>query len=219
MFLNITNKIEMGYINMSNASTQVDFYTAVQNRRSYYAISKESVASDERIQEIVEFAVKHVPSSFNSQTGRVVVLLGEQHDKLWNITTETLKGVVPEEKFAPTQEKMDMFQAGYGTILFFEDQSIIRSLQDQFAAYAENFPIWSNQSSGMLQFAIWTALESEGFGATLQHYNPLIDEKVAAEWNISEDWKLIAQMPFGKPTAPAGDKEFAPLDQRVKVYK
>ncbi|WP_046174318.1 nitroreductase family protein [Domibacillus indicus] len=204
---------------MSNISTKADFYTAVENRRSYYAISKDPVASDERIQEIVEFAVKHVPTSFNSQSGRVVVLLGEQHDRLWDITTETLKAIVPEESFASTQEKMDSFQAGYGTLLFFEDQSIVRSLQEQFPLYAENFPVWSNQSSGMLQFTIWTALETEGFGATLQHYNPLIDEKAAAEWNIPEDWKLIAQMPFGKPAAPAGDKEFAPLEDRVKIYK
>lgn len=204
---------------MSNTSIQTDFYTAVQSQCSHYAISKESVASDERIQEIIEFAVKHVPTAFNSQTGRVVVLLGDQHDTLWDITTETLKNVVPEESFASAQEKMDMFQAGYGTVLFFEDQSIVRSLQEQFALYADNFPVWSNQASGMLQFTVWTALENEGFGATLQHYNPLIDEKAAVQWNIPADWKLIAQMPFGKPTAPVGDKEFAPLDERVKVYK
>lgn len=62
-----------------------DFSTALKNRRSHYAISKDSVISDERIQEIVNEAVKHTPSSFNSQSARVVVLLGEQHDKLWNM--------------------------------------------------------------------------------------------------------------------------------------
>ncbi|OLN22151.1 nitroreductase [Domibacillus antri] len=204
---------------MSNISTKADFYTAVENRRSHYVISKDFVASDEKIQEIVEFAVKHIPTAFNSQTGRVVILLGEQHDKLWDLTTETLRAVVPADSFASTQEKMDLFKAGYGTVLFFEDQSIVRGLQEQFALYADNFPVWSEQASGILQFTVWTALEAEGFGATLQHYNPLIDEKVASEWNVPGDWKLIAQMPFGKPVAPAGDKEFSPLENRVKVYK
>ena len=92
-------------------------------------------------------------------------------------------------------------------------------MQEKFPLYRDNFPIWSLQSSGMLQFAIWTALELEGWGASLQHYNPVIDEAVRAEWKIPASWKLIAQMPFGKPAEPAGDKEFRPLAERMMVYK
>ncbi|WHY73549.1 nitroreductase family protein [Fictibacillus enclensis] len=196
-----------------------DFLKSVEDRRTYYGISKETVASDERIQEIVEHAVKHTPSSFNSQSARVVVLLGENHDKLWNITKETLRKMVPADKFAPTEDKMNAFGSGYGTVLFFEDQKVIEGLQESFAAYADNFPIWSHHSSGMLQLVIWTALENEGLGASLQHYNPLIDEEVKREWNVPESWNLIAQMPFGKPAAVPGEKEFQPLEDRVKIYK
>lgn len=205
-------------MNSSNVATR-DFYTAVKERRSIYAISNEQVASDERIKEIIDHAVKYTPSSFNSQSARVVVLLGDKHKKLWDITTDTLKAIVPADQFGPTQEKMDAFGAGYGTVLFFEDLEVVEGLQKQFAAYAENFPIWSNQSNGMLQLVVWIALEQEGYGASLQHYNPLIDDKVKAEWNIPASWKLIAQMPFGKPVAPAGDKDFLPLEERVKIFK
>ena len=196
-----------------------EFLSAIEQRRSLYEISNEKVVSEERVQEIVEFAVKHTPSAFNSQSARVVVLFGEQSNKFWNITTETLRKVVPAENFASTQEKMDMFNAGYGTILFFEDQSIIEDLQSKFDLYADKFPVWSNESSGMLQLVVWTALEAEGLGATLQHYNPLIDDEVKATWDIPENWKLAAQMPFGKPVASAGEKQFNPLEERVKVYK
>ncbi|MEK3734465.1 MULTISPECIES: nitroreductase family protein [Paenibacillus] len=197
-----------------------DFSTAIKERRSYYAITKESVISDERIQEIVNEAVKYTPSSFNSQSARVVVLLGEQHDKLWNITEGILKEVVGDgDAFKSTAEKMASFRAGYGTVLFFEDNDVVADLQKNFALYADNFPVWSNQSNGMLQLVVWTALEAEGLGASLQHYNPLIDDKVKAEWSIPDSWKLIAQMPFGKPAAEPGDKEFAPIEDRVKVYK
>ncbi|EMA6341790.1 nitroreductase family protein [Bacillus cytotoxicus] len=196
-----------------------DFYKAIEDRRSIYGISKEQVVSDEKIQEVIQHAVKHTPSAFNSQSARVVVVLGEQHDKLWDLTKETLRKIVPENNFGPTEEKMNAFKSGYGTVLFFEDGKVVESLQEQFASYKENFPKWSEQSSGMLQFVIWTALEIEGFGATLQHYNPLIDDEVKKEWNVLESWKLIAQMPFGKPVAPAGEKEFQPLENRVKFYK
>ncbi|WP_410979646.1 nitroreductase family protein [Bacillus cereus] len=196
-----------------------DFYTALKERRTYYGINKEVQVSDEKIKEIVEFAVKYTPSAFNSQTARLVVLFGEAHDKLWDITTETLRKVVGDGDFSGTQQKMDSFKAGYGTVLFFEDEAIVKSLQEKFAAYAENFPIWSHQVSGMHQLVVWTGLEAEGLGASLQHYNPLIDDEVKQEWNVPANWKLIAQMPFGNPTAAPGEKEFQPLEERVKFHK
>ncbi len=182
------------------------FYTAIKERRSYYGINKEVQVSDEKIKEIVEFAVKHTPSAFNSQSSRLVVLTGSAHDKLWDITTQALRKAVGEGDFSGTQQKMDSFKSGYGSILFFEDESVVKSLQEQFATYADNFLIWSQQTSGMHQLVVWTALEAEGLGATLQHYNPLIDDEVKKEWNVPSDLKLIAQMPFGNPTAQPGDK-------------
>lgn len=196
-----------------------DFYSAVEERRSMYAISSEKVVSDERILEVINHAVKYTPSAFNSQSGRVVVLLGEHNNKLWNITTETLRKMVPAENFSSTEQRMNAFGSGYGTVLFFEDTAVVESLQEQFESYKDNFPSWSLQSSGMLQYVIWTALELEGFGASLQHYNPLIDEEVKSEWNLPNSWKLISQMPFGKPVAAPGEKEFKPLEGRVKLFK
>ncbi|WP_121614113.1 nitroreductase family protein [Mesobacillus foraminis] len=196
-----------------------DFYATLKERRSYYGINKEVNVSDERIREIVEFAVKYTPSAFNSQSARLVVLTGDAHDKLWDITTETLRKVVGDGDFEGTQQKMDSFKAGYGTVLFFEDQTVVQSLQEQFPTYADNFPVWSNQSSGMHQLVVWSGLEAEGLGASLQHYNPLIDDEVKKEWGIPGEWKLIAQMPFGSPTSQPGEKEFKPLEDRVKFYK
>lgn len=196
-----------------------EFFSALKGRRSIYAISKNVSVSDDKIQEIVNEAVKHTPSAFNSQSARVVVLLGEQHDKFWNLTEGTLKAVVPAENFQSTADKMAGFRSGYGTVLFFEDNAVIEGLQSQFELYKDNFPIWSQQSSGMLQLVIWTALEAEGLGASLQHYNPLIDQKVASEWNLPASWRLMAQMPFGNVEAPAGEKQFQPLEDRIKVFK
>ena len=197
----------------------LDFFAAVRNRRSIYAISKESTIPDHRIQEVLEEAVKLTPSSFNSQSARVVLLLGSKHDKLWDIAEQVLKAIVPEDQFPSTREKMQGFRQGYGTVLFFEEMKVIESFQAKYPTYQDRFPVWSQQSNGMLQYVVWTALEAEGLGASLQHYNPLIDEQVKAEWSIPESWQLIAQMPFGKPVSPAGDKEFQPISERLKVFK
>lgn len=197
-----------------------NFKEALKHRRSYYHISNRSPISDNEIKEIINFAVLHVPSAFNSQSTRVVLLLGENHTRLWNITKDILKKIVSEEVFKNTKAKIDQsLEAGYGTILFYEDMSIIEHLQQLFPTYHEKFPLWAQQTSAMHQLAIWTMLEDAGLGVSLQHYNPLIDESVAQEWQIPPHWELIAQMPFGTPTEEPGKKEFQPLDKRVLVFK
>ncbi|MDC4736251.1 nitroreductase, partial [Acinetobacter baumannii] len=53
----------------------------------------------------------------------------------------------------------------------------------------------------------------------LQHYNPLIDDAVKAEWNIPASWNLRAQMPFGNIVQEAGEKEFIDDADRFRVFK
>ena len=195
------------------------FKEALKHRRSYYEISNQSPVSDGKIEEIVRYAVKHVPSAFNSQSARLVLLFGENHLRLWNIVKETLRKIIPADAFEKTESKVDSFKAGYATVLYFEDQSVVKSLQEQFASYADNFPVWSQHTSAMHQLAVWTMLEDAGFGASVQHYNPLIDEEVRKTWNLPESWKLISQMPFGTPTAGPGEKVFAPIEDRLKIFK
>jgi len=196
------------------------FFDAVKTRRTRYALSKDPVISDERIQEIVNEAVKHTPSAFNSQSARVVILLGAQHDRLWDIVKAELKKIMPAEGYSTTEEKVNgAFRSGYGTVLFFEDQRVVETLQQKFPLYKDAFPVYSLNSTGMLQFVVWTAFAEQGIGASLQHYHPVIDAAVKTEWNIPDSWKLLAQMPFGKPIAEPGEKEFLPLEQRVIVYK
>jgi uncharacterized protein len=196
-----------------------DFNSAIKNRRSIYGINKEVSISKEKIHEIIDYAVMHTPSAFNSQTARLVVLFGDHHDKLWDITKETLRKIESADKFESTEEKLNSFKSGYGTVLFFEEMSIVEGLQQKFPRAKDNFPIWSHHSSGMVQFVVWTSLEMEGLGASLQHYNPRIDEEVKKQWSIPDSWKLIAELPFGNPTGAAKEKEFQPIEMRVKVFE
>ena len=94
-------------------------------------------------------------------------------------------------------------------VLFFEDPHPLRQREAAMPAYAHHFPAWSEQTNAMHQYVVWTALEAEGCGANLQHYNPLIDERVKAQWGIDQEWKLRAQLVFGglKEGAREGLKE------------
>ena len=198
---------------MSNA-----FIEASRKRRSQYALGKTLPLSQADTTALIEEAVKLAPSSFNSQSSRAVILFGAQSEKFWNITKEILRKIVPAEAFGNTEKKIDSFAAAAGTVLFYEDQDVIKGLQEQFALYADNFPVWSEHSTGIAQFSVWTALANAGIGASLQHYNPLVDEAAAKEWGVPSGWKLRAQMPFGSNEAPFGEKAFIDDAERFRVF-
>ena len=112
------------------------FAEAMAHRRSYYSIGSDSSVLDEEIVHIIREAVKNVPSAFNSQSTRIVLLLGDEHKKLWNIVKETLKARISAEAFAKTEAKIDgCFASGHGTVLYFEDTSVVKKLQEAFPSY------------------------------------------------------------------------------------
>lgn len=189
-----------------------------ETRRSVYALNKNLPVGKEQVAQIIEHAIKHTPSAFNSQSTRVVVLFGAEHEKLWDIAIAELRKIVPAENFKATEDKLNMFKAAAGSVLFFEDNDVIKGLQEKFASYAANFPIWADHSDAMHQYAVWSTLAAAGVGANLQHYNPVIDAEVAKTWNIPANWTLRAQLVFGGIDAPAGEKAFSPIEGRLKIY-
>lgn len=196
----------------------MSFLDTITQRRSIYAIGKNVKLDDATIETLIKDTVKQSPSAFNSQTSRVVILLGESHTQFWTIVLNTLEKIVPAQAFEGTKAKMNSFIAGHGTVLFYEDQDIVKNLQEQFALYADNFPVWSEHSTAIAQFAVWTALSEQGIGASLQHYNPIVDDQVAAQFAIPASWKLRAQLVFGSIEAAAGEKEYMDDAARFKTF-
>ncbi|KAL0932300.1 nitroreductase family protein [Colletotrichum truncatum] len=199
----------------SNANAILD---AVKTRRSHYPLSKDLPISKERIEEIIKTAVAYVPTSVNSQSTRVVVLHGVEHEKFWDMTASILKAIVSAEQWEYTSGKVASFRGGAGTVLFYENEDDIKALQEKFPMFAERFHGWAAQSDAMLQFTLWIALDAEGLGVNLQHYNPLVDEQVAAEWNIPSTWKLNAQLVFGGKKSQPDPKESKPIEELFKAY-
>lgn len=196
----------------------MSFLDHIKQRRTIYAVGKNVALTPEKIESVIKEAVNHSPSAFNSQTSRIVTLFGESHLQFWNIVRETLRKIVPEAAFEGTNAKINSFAAGYGTVLFYEDQDVVKALQEQFALYADNFPVWSEHSSAIAQFAVWTALSEQNIGASLQHYNPIVDAEIAEIFDIPANWKLRAQLVFGSIEAPAGEKTFMAEADRFKTF-
>lgn len=191
-----------------NMSATKSFAEAAKDRRTIYQLNKKAPISDKEIVDIAEQALLHTPSSFNSQSTRLVVLLNNDHEKFWDFVLEVLKPLTPAENFGATEQKMAGFRAAKGTILFYEDPEPVENLRKAFPLYAHHFGDFSEHTNAMHQYNLWVALEAEGFGANLQHYNPVIDQRAAEEWNIPLQWKLRSQLVFGGRGGEAGEKSF-----------
>ena len=98
------------------------FVELAKNRRTYYQLSAESPVPDSRIEELVRNAALHVPSSFNTQSTRLVLLLHDQHRKVWDLAIGIFEnlvatGAIPQAVFEnQTKPKLEAFKAGYGTV-------------------------------------------------------------------------------------------------------
>ncbi len=195
------------------------FQEAVTNRRTIYKLGREIPVLQSQIIAAVERMTKDAPSAFNMQSARVVITMLDHHENVWDITRGELKRVVPADKFAETEAKIDGLAAAYGTILFFESSNMIKAMQDQFPEYKDSFPGWAMQANAMLQFAVWTALEDLGLGANLQHYNPLIDEPIKRIFDLPDSWDLTAQLVFGEKLEDPEQPPKVPTGTRVKIFR
>lgn len=196
------------------------FNKLTAQRRSIYALGDQLTNSPEEIYDLIITAIKNSPTAFNSQTVRAVVLFGKSSDKVWDIVEVALKEVVKDpQAFVKTQQKIASFRAGFGTVLFLTETDTVHELEKQFPAYADNFADWAEQGIGGAQQAVWTALAEQQIGASLQHYNPLIDDAIHQAFNLPDSWQLRAEMPFGSIEAPAGNKDFRDDSEKFKLIK
>lgn len=184
----------------------------LEKRRSYYVINKDILVSQDKIIDFIYKTTELVPDAFDMKSSRVIVALGEEHDKLWDNIYDVFGGEVP-------REKIDGFKAGYGTILYFYDMDVVDDLKLQYELYADRFEDWAIQVSGMLQINIWSGLRELDIGASLQHYNPIIDDMVREMFDLPSSWVLNAQMPFGGIVSEPEPKEKEDISKRVIISK
>src|SRR4051812_44805207 len=95
---------------------KLSFLQAVTQRRTYYDLRAESPIPDSRIEELCKTAITYLPSSFNAQSTRMVLLLNDHHKKLWDITLEVLFSMIPTEQQEATGKKVKGFRDAYGTV-------------------------------------------------------------------------------------------------------
>ncbi|GAA6005273.1 hypothetical protein JCM10207_002922 [Rhodosporidiobolus poonsookiae] len=203
---------------ISKPSSSDAFFEAVEHRRSLYGLAKSSPISNDKIVEIVQRSIKQTPSPWNTQSSRAAVLFGEQHDRFWDLASERFQGLVPTEMWEMMKPKVQSHRASYATVLLFEDQDVADALRAKVPMFAPAIDGFLENVHGIAAFIAWTALEAEGLAANLQHFTEVVSTDVQKEWGVPASWKLRANLVIGEPVVPAGEKEFQPLEDRVKVF-
>ncbi|KAL9618687.1 MAG: hypothetical protein Q9160_006654 [Pyrenula sp. 1 TL-2023] len=192
--------------------------SAAAHRRTHYAITNTSPIPDSRIRSIVETTILNVPSAFNTQSTRILILFKADHERLWDIVAEELRPHVKDDDAWNNHSlpRLQGFRGGYATVIFLEDPPSLTSITQ--GPYADKAPAWSEQTNAMHQYLVWLALDAEGLGGNLQHYNPLIDEKVKKTWGLPSEWEVKAQLVVGAPKGgmPPG-KAKKEVAERVRV--
>ena len=188
-------------------------------RRSVYALGYTRVVTDFCLEDTLKDCLKNCPTPFNAQSARLVLLLNQYHADFWNLVLQKVLAAAPFNKKESVTQKINSFAAAYGTILFFEDLEAMEKLQKDFPLYQKNMHDWTFEANGMLQYMVWQALAENEIGASLQHYNELIEADVKKMLSLPESWKILSQMPFGSIEKTPAEKTFLPIAGRFKIFK
>lgn len=96
------------------------------------------------------------------------------------------------------ERKIATFKAGFGTVLYFTETATVKKLEKDFPLYADNFADWAEQGIGGAQQAVWEVLAANGLGASLQHYNPLIDDAIRQQFDLPEAGDCVPKCRSGR---------------------
>lgn len=194
------------------------FIDLVRKRRSIYALGTDSRYTKEEIKVRIREVIKHVPTAFNSQTTRVVLLYDEANTKFWDHIYDVQKDVLKGDVWERMSAVITGAKKGIGTVLFFEDREAVKKMPTSEArqeAYKQN-------NSANAQYAVWLALTEMGLGASLQHFNvgyeQGFDKTTKEMFNLPSSYEMLAQMPFGSIEQQPRPKEYIDPNVQVQVF-
>lgn len=97
----------------------------LKKRRTIYRLKKEMPVSEAEVIKLVTEATALVPDSFDMKSQRVVIVSGEKQNVLWDTIYDVFGGKV-------SREKIDCFKAAHGTVLYFYDADVVKTMQKMY---------------------------------------------------------------------------------------
>jgi predicted oxidoreductase (fatty acid repression mutant protein) len=181
------------------------------NRRSIRRLRGGSFS--EQTRERIEQAIRLTPAAYAVPSWHVVLVHEERH-ALWNVVEQAFRDRLEGDRLERYLDRLAGFRPGVAVALIYEDIQALNELKEAWQISEETARAFSEQGIGMVQLAIWLTLTEEGLSTSLQHWEWLIEDRLAEFLRISGRYRLAAAMPIGYADEPPRDIERAPA-QRV----
>lgn len=174
------------------------------------ALAPETIA---RLQD----AVVRTPSAFGVTPWQIVILQ-EQRDAFWDEVAAAFHDGLEGDRLQRYLDRLGGFRSGAGVILIYEDLAARPALQQSWGLSEQTAHDFVHQGLGMLQLAIWLVLTEEGLVTSLQHWDWLIQDRLAALLEMpTERYQLISVLPLGEPAEPARDTPVVDPDHVLRI--
>ncbi len=173
----------------------VDLSGLLDRRRSIRRLEDGPIDA-ETLNRLIE-AVQRTPSAFNLPPWHVVIVRDERA-AFWDVVEDGFRAGLSGDRLERYLDRLAGFRPGSGAILIYEDRAILPRLANDWQISEEQASAFVQQSLGMVQLTIWLALTNEHLVTSLQHWEWLIESRLAEFTGIpAERYKLSAVMPIG----------------------
>ncbi|KAK7194247.1 hypothetical protein NESM_000339500 [Novymonas esmeraldas] len=198
---------------------------ALGARRSVYHVNKLLPLSAEEVCTLVKAAVRaaeRLSADDVPHSTRVVLLLGSAHDAFWDLVADQIHRVASPATAAVGAAKVDhSMKAAAVTLLFYSDTRVESSIAARLTRLGHDgddmAAVMGTRGVAAAEMAVWTALACAGIGATLHHYNVLVEQLVTQQLQLPPWWRMQSQMPLGGVARPPDAKSYAPMEDRCIV--
>lgn len=186
------------------------FLDLLDERRSVRQLTPAPV-TEAFIQDL-ETTVGLVPSAFNTQPWRVILLL-DQHDAFWTHVNGAIQERLEDDRRERYLARSSAMRPGGITILIFEDLGASDSTVDlTFDAQRD----YASQSLGMLQLALWLTVTAHGLATSLQHWQEFMEDIALDLAGLSTGrFRLVTFMPVGRAIDPPQERQ--PGESRLSI--
>jgi predicted oxidoreductase (fatty acid repression mutant protein) len=194
-----------------------DLQTLLERRRTIRRLRPGPFTLDTK-QRLLD-AIQLTPAAFNLPPWHVV-LISETRVAFWDIVEEGFRANLEGDRLQRYLGRLEGFRPGVAIALIYEDLAVQPALRDAWRISDEQATSFVQQGLGMVQLSVWLALTAEGLVTSLQHWEWLLEDRIAEFVGFpTERYRLAAAMPIGYADEPPRRVERPPLEQVVSLER
>jgi predicted oxidoreductase (fatty acid repression mutant protein) len=150
-------------------------------------------------------AVLRTPSAFGIIPWQIVIL-HDHLDRFWDEVAAGFQDNLDGDRLQRYLDRLDGFRPGGGAILIYEDLGARPALNQSWGLSEQTAHDFVQQGLGMVQLALWLVLTEDGLVTSLQHWDWLIQGRMATLLDLPADrYRLVAVLPVGEAAEPPRD--------------